>query len=228
MPDGRTLRSVPFASPRSSAYATGDRVDLVVDPADASRVAVPGSSARIARNRLSSVGVSVLILIAAIIFFAIRSGADKGSPLLRSGLELVPTLLPILLAVIGGGVAIGILRAGRVPADAVRTTTEIVDIAVIRRARSDGRPRYSRLPIFEFPTRDGRKIVGQSQVWFSGGVFDIGKRVELRYDPADPRRFWTSTSVGSIFGVALGLVFVMVGIGVFLVASPLSPLRMGG
>lgn len=99
----------------------------------------------------------------------------------------------VMLVVAGIGVAATVSSL----ADRTHTTGTVVDL---REARGDN----TYAPVVEFRTAADERITISSSVFSSPSAYDIGERVEVAYDPADPRG-------GSIVGFGLWLWQLIVG-----------------
>ncbi len=107
----------------------------------------------------------------------------------------------VMLVVAGIGVTARVSSLS----DQIRTAGTVVDL---REARDDN----TYAPVVEFITAAQERITITSSVFSSPSAYDIGERVEVAYDPADPRD-------GSIVGFGLWLWQLIVGgIGLIFVA----------
>jgi hypothetical protein len=81
-------------------------------------------------------------------------------------------------------------------------------------------------PLVRFQTRDGKSIEFQSSFRSNPPAYTVGQTVTVLYDPDDPNAAAVS-GVFSIWGFSIilalvGFVFVMIGIGIMLIARRLS------
>ena len=131
---------------------------------------------------------------------------------------VTPVLLgAVLLLLAVGWVVIG--RARRSAASgayflrtAASARADVVDVRerYARRARSEAMPTY--FPVVAFALPDGRMVESEVMVGARPKPARVGASVEVRYDPADPRRVVLArgmATVGAVgcFATGLGVAF---------------------
>lgn len=133
-------------------------------------------------------------------------------------------LIPLLFVLIGLGLTAGAYFSYRSTQAFLRTAlqTEGEVIGYERRNNSEGEISY--YPVIVFTTAEGEEIEFTSSTGGSTRGYKIGTTVPLRYDPAlpynasidSPADIWIATGVLG----GLGIVFVLVGSGVFWIFRP--------
>jgi hypothetical protein len=114
-------------------------------------------------------------------------------------------------------------RLRRFDARAVVAQARVIGVHEERQTDLDGELTVIDVPIVRFTTRDGRIVDARTDVGNRSGTADVGQRVRVLYDPADPAQVTVAEIERTVYGVvvAIGTVFaalLVVGI-VLLVAA---------
>jgi len=103
---------------------------------------------------------------------------------------------------------------------AATTRAQVVDMREKYRPRADSEQMPAYFPVVAFDLPDGRRVESEVMIGARPAPARIGATVEVRYDPADPRRVVLAhgmATVGSAGCFATGLGVTLWVVGVFVV-----------
>jgi hypothetical protein len=128
--------------------------------------------------------------------------------------------LAVVLLVVGG---VLLARSASFVKSAQRVDAEVTHVESRKQPRSASDshkgPRYLYQPTFAFDDAEGRRHVVGLTHWSTEYDYEVGQRVAILYDPADPKRVW----VASFFGVwGVGVIVFGLGVGTALLGLALS------
>lgn len=126
----------------------------------------------------------------------------------------------VLLLVIGVAVLVHALRQQRHRRRLVVATGVVTEVRVHHPDRPAGEQSLPlRFPTVRFTTPDGRIHEAEVGQAFSWERHQPGRRIAIRYDPADPRRIFPASGAGPLLWGCIGGLFLSVGLVFSVVAA---------